>query len=60
MGDPLCDEVVRTLGLKAGQDGLQRILEHLELPEMERAECVVQFWEEVSLFKWRHKNPLIR
>jgi hypothetical protein len=46
-GDALSDEVVRALGLKAGQDGLQRILDHLELPDSEQSGCVKQFWAEV-------------
>lgn len=48
MADPLADDVVRTLGLKAGQDGLQRILEHLKLPESEQSESIKEFWAQVS------------
>lgn len=36
------------LNLKPGQDGLQKILDHLALPEAEQSDCVKRFWAEVS------------
>lgn len=54
--------MVRALGLRAGQDGLQRILEHLDLPVTEQSLSVRQFWNEVSLltslFVLMHDNRL--
>jgi hypothetical protein len=46
-GDELCDEVVRTLDLKPGQDGLQKLLDRLEGDEVE--EPIRRFWNEVCL-----------
>lgn len=45
-GDELCDEVVRILDLKPGQDGLQKLLDRLESGEAE--EPIRKFWSEVS------------
>jgi hypothetical protein len=45
-GDELCDEVVRLLDLKPGQDGLQKLLDRLEVGEVE--EPIRRFWNEVS------------
>lgn len=44
-GDELCDEVVRILDLKPGQDGLQKLLDRLEGDEVE--EPIRRFWNEV-------------
>jgi hypothetical protein len=46
-GDELCDEVVRILDLKPGQDGLQKLLDRLEGDEVE--EPIRRFWDEVCL-----------
>lgn len=45
-GDPLCDEVVRALNLKPGQDGLQRLIDGLQDPNADP--CLGRFWKEVS------------
>ncbi|KAK8858904.1 hypothetical protein IAR55_003135 [Kwoniella newhampshirensis] len=47
-GDDLCDSVVRAINLRPGQDGLQVLLDHLELPKAEQAECVKTFWDQIS------------
>jgi len=46
-GDELCDEVVRILDLKPGQDGLQKLLDRLETGKAE--EPITRFWDEVSV-----------
>jgi len=46
-GDELCDEVVRILDLKPGQDGLQKLLDRLETGNAE--EPITRFWDEVSI-----------
>lgn len=47
-GDPLCDSVVRELRIGPGQDGLQAILDHLELPTTAQLQCVRILWSQVS------------
>jgi hypothetical protein len=44
-GDELCDEVVRILDLKPGQDGLQKLLDRLETGNAEGP--ILHFWDEV-------------
>ena len=44
-GDELCDEVVRILDLKPGQDGLQKLLDRLGGDEV--GEPIRRFWNEV-------------
>lgn len=51
-GDALCDEVVRELDLRPGQDGLQKLQDRLESGK--GSEVLQQFWDEVSL----HLAPL--
>jgi hypothetical protein len=53
-GDELCDEVVRILDLKPGQDGLQKLLDRLQAGEVE--EPIRRFWNEVCLYQ-RSENP---
>jgi hypothetical protein len=53
-GDELCDEVVRILDLKPGQDGLQKLLDRLEGQEVE--EPIRRFWNEVRLLHHQMNN----
>jgi hypothetical protein len=53
-GDELCDEVVRILDLKPGQDGLQKLLDRLEGQEVE--EPIRRLWNEVRLLHQRLNN----
>lgn len=46
-GDPLCDQVVRELDLRPGQDGLQKLVDRLESGKVEPDNCLQRFWDEV-------------
>jgi hypothetical protein len=55
-GDELCDEVVRILDLKPGQDGLEKLLDRLKSEKPE--EPLLRFWDEVSSPHCNnHHNP---
>ncbi|ORY26804.1 hypothetical protein BCR39DRAFT_560389 [Naematelia encephala] len=47
-GDEICDQVVEILKLRPGQDGLEALLAHLDLPIEEQATCVREFWQLIS------------
>ena len=40
---------MRELELRPGQDGLEVLLQHLDRPSADQAECVKAFWQEVRL-----------